>query len=96
MGTFADDPRHEVFHNILLAVTALDLLMQLYTVYLIMRVSATQMNRYRYFLLFSTVCRSDEYRSQLQRTLSNVAPLELGYLLHGYVGLRYAAACTSA
>ncbi|KAH7718175.1 hypothetical protein AAVH_14378 [Aphelenchoides avenae] len=53
-GSYATHPAHEVFHVILTVVTSVNLLLQVYTFYLVLRVARTQLNEYRYFMMLST------------------------------------------
>lgn len=54
-GSFATDSVHEVFHYALLAQTFLDLLVQCYTVFLILCVGTDKLKTFRYYLLLCTV-----------------------------------------
>lgn len=56
---FSEDPVHDIFHSVLIFTTTVDLLLQLYTMYIIWRVSTPQIKTYRYFMLFSVVSSGD-------------------------------------
>lgn len=57
----AADSRVEVVYRaydaVLLVVSATDVLLQLYIIFVILRVARNTLNEYRYFLLLSEVCR---------------------------------------
>ncbi|KAH7718173.1 hypothetical protein AAVH_14376, partial [Aphelenchoides avenae] len=53
-GSYATHPAHEIFHVILTVITTINLVLQAYTFYLMMRVARTQLNEYRYFMMLST------------------------------------------
>ncbi|KAH7712539.1 hypothetical protein AAVH_20140 [Aphelenchoides avenae] len=53
-GSYATHPAHEVFHVILTSITTINLSLQAYTFYLMLRVATTQLNEYRYFMMLST------------------------------------------
>lgn len=54
-GSFATDSAHEVFRHVLSAYTSLDVVLQIYVAFLILRVSTDALKEYRYFMLLCTV-----------------------------------------
>ena len=54
-GSYATQPAHAVFHAIMLGVSIVDLLLQAYTVHLMLRVATKQLREYRYFMMLYTV-----------------------------------------
>lgn len=54
-GSYATHPAHGVFHEVFIVITSVDLFLQAYTVYLMLRVAKSELNEYRYFMIFSTV-----------------------------------------
>lgn len=54
-GSFATHPAHAVFHEVLAAVCVVDLVIQVYTFYLMLRVATKQLSEYRFFMMLCTV-----------------------------------------
>lgn len=52
---FYKNPAHDVFQQVLLILTTVDVILHLYCTYLIVRVSTPPMRQYRRFMLFSAV-----------------------------------------
>lgn len=52
---FYKNSAHGIFHQVLMIVTTVDVILHLYCTYLIVRVSTPPMRQYRRFMLFSAV-----------------------------------------
>lgn len=62
-GSYATHPAHAIFHNVLIVIASLGVVLQSYTVFLMLRVAKSELNEYRYFIMLSTVV---DYRGLCQ------------------------------
>lgn len=54
-GSFATHPAHAVFNQVLAVVCVVDLAVQVYTFYLMLRVATKQLSEYRFFMMLCMV-----------------------------------------
>lgn len=54
-GSFATHPSHAIFHQIFTLITVVDVILQLYNFFLMLRVSTARLKEYRYFMALCTV-----------------------------------------
>lgn len=66
-GSFATHPAHDVFHVVLTAICVVDLALQAYTFYLMLKVATKQLNEYRYFMMLCAVSTACLYRQYFCR-----------------------------